>query len=219
MRACTGIGYKRESLVDAAILEAVGALFTDERWARLKVILRKALEAQPEADTREAEIDRLRREVATAERRARSLTDGVAEAEDATARGLLLGALRDEGKRLEGFRAALRRAEAASAPASPATIFEEAERRVEALRATLALGGAAAAPAVEAVLGGQRFTATRVGKTWELTAEVDTAKLFHPSSSGPPTVERPGSPSWPRPRRAPPSPGSRCSRSAPSACA
>jgi DNA invertase Pin-like site-specific DNA recombinase len=192
MKACTGIGYKRESLVDAAILEAVGTLFTDERWARLKAILRNALEAQPQADTREAEIDRLRREVATAERRARSLTDGVAEAEDATARGLLLGGLRDEGKRLEGLRAALRRAEAASAPASPNTIFEEAERRVEALRATLALGGVAAAPAVEAVLGGQRFTAIRVGKTWELTAKVEPATLFHPSSTGGRTAARRG---------------------------
>jgi site-specific DNA recombinase len=184
MRSCTGIGYKKENIVDAAILEAVGAILTDKVWSRTKALLRDALEAQREADTREAEIERLRREVAASDRRVQSLTAGVAEAEDAAARSPLLAALTAEGKRLETARAALKRAEAAPAPASPAAILEEAERRVEELRATLALGGAAAAPAVEAILGDRRFKATRVGKTWELTANVEMATLFHPSSTG-----------------------------------
>jgi DNA invertase Pin-like site-specific DNA recombinase len=185
VKGCPGVGYRKEHIVDAAILGAVNDLLTDEVWTRTKQIVREALEARDEADKHEAEIDRLRREVQGSVKRIRSLTDGVAEAEDAAARAPLLEALRSETKRSESLRAALARAEAAPAPGTPETILEEAERRVEALRTTLARGGPQAVAAVEAVLGeGAKFTAMRIETgAWELTARGSLANLFVESSS------------------------------------
>lgn len=184
-KGCRGIGYKKELLVEAAILEAVCGLLTEEFWGRTKAILRDALEAQREADQRDAEIVRLRQEVQRAQRRVDSLTDGIAEAENAAERAPLRAALGAETKRLEGLRGALTRAEATPTADTPAAILEEAERRVDALRATLARGGADAAEAVEAILGDEKFTAVREGETWRLTARASLRGVFASSSNAP----------------------------------
>ncbi len=206
VRGCPGIGYKREHMVDAAVCAAVAGLVTGEVWERCKATLRDALAAQVETDQRAAEVDRLRRDVAASARRVRNLTESVAEEDDATARGSLREALRAEGKRLDGLKGALARAEAAPAPESPAAVLEEAERAVDAFRAALSAGGAQAAEAIGAVLGEEKFTATREGERWVLTARANPGGMFGTSAgtrSGKPRKRSstPGNPS--RKRRSP----------------
>lgn len=184
-KACSGIGYRSEPAVDQAVVAAVGLAVTDEIWVRTKQLLRDALNAQRNADEQEAEIDRLRRDVQTAERRVRNLTDSLAEADSSGERAVVFQALRAEAKRLELAKSGLAQAESRPTRERPESILDEAERRVMALRETLARGGVAAIPAVEAILGPEKFTATRAeGGGWQLTATVATAHLYVGSSTG-----------------------------------
>ncbi len=180
---CGGIGRKKEAAVDAAIVRTLADFLNGDIWAETMTIVADALHAEREADDREAEVARLRREVATTAKRVASLTEAVAEAADRTARSLLLDKLGPEADRLEKMRVALRRAEAAPAPADPAEILREAERGVEDLRAGLARGGGDAFAAVGAILGPRgKFIARREGNDWHMTASASLAGLFVPSS-------------------------------------
>ena len=62
------------------LCEAVRAIVTDEVWSRTKAIVRDALEAQREADQRDAEVVRAlaAKKVALIKRRPSGLTEGFA---------------------------------------------------------------------------------------------------------------------------------------------
>jgi DNA invertase Pin-like site-specific DNA recombinase len=179
---CEGIGYRAEPRVDAALLSAVGAVVTDAMWGKVKEVLREALEAQRQADKHEAEVERLRREVQTAERRIRSAEELVLDSEGAE-RETHRASLRAELQRVESLKARLRQVEATATPATPEAILDEAERRVHQLRDALAKGGIEAMPAVQAIMGNERFKATKIPEGWKIKARISTANVYEVSST------------------------------------
>jgi site-specific DNA recombinase len=180
-RRCPGIGYRSERAVDEAVLAALAPLVTDEVLERACGIARERLAARRHEDARATEIERLRRELATAERRCRNIGDALAEA-DAAQRADLMARHREEVQRREAVRAALANTERATPNVDAETLVGQLQARVKALRDLLVQGGADARRAVEAILGQARFIATPVvvdgKKRWDLRARLGGGYLY-----------------------------------------
>ncbi len=180
-RRCAGIGYRKERAVDEAVLGALAPLVTEDVLERACAIARERLEAEQHEGNRASETDRLRRELATAERRCRNVGDALAEA-DAAQRPDLMARHREEIQRREMTRAALAGAERVVLVADAEALAAQLHARVTELRRLLAQGGAEARPAVEAILAGAHFVATPVlvdaRKRWDLRARIAGGYLY-----------------------------------------
>jgi hypothetical protein len=157
---------------------ACQSVLTDEILEQVLTIVRQTLNVTAHASTREIEIDRLNRDLKQAEKRVQNLTDAVADADSKDVRASLFAALRDEQKRMADLRASLDEAKASPLPLDPKTVLKHMEGRIRDLRARLAVGGIDALPAVLAILGEERFTATRTADGWVLKARVSSGFLF-----------------------------------------
>jgi site-specific DNA recombinase len=168
-RACKGgIGYRNEQAVDAAVIEVCASLLTDEVIKRTREIITAALDVRAQHDTRLVERDRLTRDIATTERRARQAEELVLDSEGAE-RDRYRASLREHLDRVTAVREQLRQLDAQEAPPDPRALLAGFEARVRTLRETLARGGLAALPVVQALLGGQRLTVTRTPDgRWDL---------------------------------------------------
>lgn len=181
-RGCTGVGYRAEHHVDRGLLAAVSAPLRPSFWKALKEELAVALAEQQKDISRVANLERVSRDVHTLERRVRNLTSSVAEAGDALERAPLMAALREEGRRLEAAREALKGARSIPSGGSQKTILEAAESRVRALRETLDAGGVRAIPAVRELLGDEKlYVARNEGGGWLLRGKMVTVRLFEDS--------------------------------------
>jgi hypothetical protein len=190
-RRCGGIGYRSERAVDEAVLRALAPLVTEEVVERACSIAREGLEAAQRADTRASEMDRLRRELAGAEKRCRNVGDALAEAE-AAQRADLLARHREEIKRRDGARAALADADRATPSVDAGELVGQLRARVTELRATIERGGAEARSAVEAILGGAHFVAMPVlvdgKKRWDLRARIAGGYLYSAAGAALPSL-------------------------------
>jgi len=178
VRGCEGVGYRPEPKVERGILMAASEVVEPEQWARTKEILREALQIQKRTCKRESEIERLSREIQLTEKKARAAEEMAYDAEGSE-RERHRASLRSHLAQLDLLKRAL--AEVARQPAleDPDDILAAAEAHVVHLREQLARGGLEAAPAVRAVMGQEKFLATRQADgTWALTADVSTAFLF-----------------------------------------
>jgi len=180
-RRCPGIGYRNERAVDEALLASLAPLVTDEVLERACVIAREHLEAEQHEDARASEVERIRRELATAERRCRNIGDALAEA-DAAQRPDLMARHREELQRREAVRGALANAERARPSVDAEDLIDQLRARVTELRGLIARGGAEARRAVEAILGQARFIARPVvvdgRKRWDLRARLGGGYLY-----------------------------------------
>ena len=175
--AATSLGPEGLAL-DSLEMMAASEVVEPEQWARTKEILREALQTQKRTCKRESEIERLSREIQLTEKKARAAEEMAYDAEGSE-RERHRASLRSHLAQLDLLKRAL--AEVARQPAleDPDDILAAAEAHVVHLREQLARGGLEAAPAVRAVMGQEKFLATRQADgTWALTADVSTAFLF-----------------------------------------
>jgi hypothetical protein len=183
MRAhrCPGIGYRNERAVDDAVMAALAPLVSEDVVQRACLIAREHLQAEQHEETRASEIERIRRELAVADRRCRNVGDAIAEA-DAAQRPDLMARHRDEVQRREALKDALAEAERAIPRVDSHTLVDRLEVRATELRGLLALGGAEARVAIEAILGPARFVATPATvegrKRWDLRLRIGGGYLF-----------------------------------------
>jgi DNA invertase Pin-like site-specific DNA recombinase len=168
-RACTaGLGYRDEKTVDAALIAACMVLFTDEVVARTREILAEALASHAQTDSRVVERDRLARDIAAVERRIAAARELVLDSTGAEREDHRVS-LRRQLDRLAALQAQLREVDAQEATPDPRSFLEDFDGRIRALRETLAAGGLGALPAIQAILGGERLTATRTPDgRWDL---------------------------------------------------
>jgi hypothetical protein len=176
-KGCEGIGYRVEHHVDAAVIGACMSLVTDEVLERTREIIQETLDVRRQVETHEAEHARLEREVATAERRIKGTQELVLDS-DGAEREHHRASLRDQLARLERLKSALVEVKASPTPTDAKTVLKELEERVLGLRELLARGRLEALPAVQAILGGERFTATKIEGGWHLEARVSSVYLF-----------------------------------------
>jgi site-specific DNA recombinase len=176
-KGCKGIGYRKEVVVDAAIVSACFGLLADEVINKAREIIAQALDVRAEHDHRLVEVDRLKREIATAERRVKGSQEMAAES-DGAERAHHRAALRDQLGRLETLRGQLADVEAQEPGPDPKTLLANFDERVRELRDTLSKGGLEAQPAVAAILGGERLTVHRRDDgRWDLVGETDLQVL------------------------------------------
>jgi hypothetical protein len=110
-RCTAGIGYRLEEAVDAAVIEACTALLSDEVITRTREIITAALDVRAQHDTRLLERDRLTRDIATTEKRARGFEEMAADSEGAE-RERHRAALREQLARLAALQEQLRQLDA-----------------------------------------------------------------------------------------------------------
>jgi site-specific DNA recombinase len=183
MRAhrCAGIGHRAERAVDEALLAALQPLVTDDVIERACSIVRERLLAEQHTDSRAAEMERLRKELATAERRCRNVSDAIAEA-DAAQRADLMAGHREEIRRRDAIRATIAEAERGVPKVDVNALVDQSQARAAELRGMLSLGGAEGRAAVEAILGEARFVALPVmvdgRKRWDLRARLAGGYLY-----------------------------------------
>jgi DNA invertase Pin-like site-specific DNA recombinase len=171
---CVGLGYRKEALVDEALLEAVSPLLDGEVARRALDRLRRRLQTSSAQRVRQADCQRLRRALGEAERESSNLVTAIARGD---APEPLLDALRARQKRIADLKAELERL---SAP-PPASLdgrrtLVAIEERLQELVELRAQGGVAARPVLSAVLGDAKFTAIPTEENgqrrWTLTAKV-----------------------------------------------
>ena len=177
-KACEGVGYRAEHIVDSALIRACKSQVEDDVLEETLAIVRETLDVRRQIQTRAVEHDRLKRDVATTEKRIRNLTLAVGDADDAETRADLVRGMGDQKKRMADLRAALQQLEANPATEDPDAILHDLEARILGLRATLNEGGIEALPAVATIMGGERLTATRSPEGWVLEGRVSRAFLF-----------------------------------------
>jgi site-specific DNA recombinase len=177
--ACTAAtGYRGEKVVDACLVEVCMSLLSSEVITRAREIITAALDVRTQHDTRLVERDRLTRDIATAEKRARAAEEMAMDSEGAE-RDRHRASLREQLGRLEALRGQFRELDAQEAPPDPRTLLDAFDARVKGLREQLGKGGLEALPAVQALLAGERLTVTRrEDGRWELRGKSGVEVLY-----------------------------------------
>ena len=178
--ACAGLGYRNEAAVDAGLLRAIAPLVDGKIARRSMALLRERLEAEAGSDGRAAARERIQRDIAASERKAKNLADAIARGGDMDP---LLVAMRGETDRLETLKRASSELDSRRvARLDVRRTLEIAEKRLANLSKLLHKGGMAARPVVAAVLGSERLVATPVevdgARRWQLTGRISAGYLM-----------------------------------------
>ena len=178
--ACRGIGYRAEHAVDAALLRAIAPFIDGDVADRALSLLKGHLEMQAKDSGRESARERVRRDLETAQRKARNLADAIARGGEMAA---LLVALREETGRIDGLRVDLERLDhAAPVAIDSQRVMATARKRLAAYSKLLRHGGVEARPVVAAVLGTERLVATPIevngSKRWQLAGRISAGYLM-----------------------------------------
>jgi hypothetical protein len=174
-----GIGYRSEPAVDAALLRSIAPLIDGEVASRALAMLRERLEAQARTDGHHAARERVQRDLAATQRKAKNLADAIACGGEMEP---LLVALREQNARADALATESAQLENARPVAADARrTLAAVKKRLGELSNLLHRGGVEARPVVAAVLGSERLVATPVvvdgSRHWQLTGHISCGYL------------------------------------------
>jgi site-specific DNA recombinase len=177
-KACTGIGYRSERAVDAALLGAIAPLIDRDRVLK---DLRERLQSRATTDAREAERTRVARSLAEVERKSRNV--GLAIATNDHPPPTLVAMVQELDGRAEGLRTQLKALEAKPARAVDLRkLLKQIGSRLDELASLHSAGGVEARPLLAAVLGDGRFAVTPIEvdgqRRWQLAATIPAGWLL-----------------------------------------
>lgn len=172
--ACVGVGMRPIDVVDEAVRSAIAPLLDGDVAHRALELLEERLVAEADGSGQDAERERLRRELAEAERGVAHLTAAITLGKPPAP---LLDKLRAEDARAAELRARLDRlSRRAPVRLDVRRALADARARLGNQARLLRAGGVAARPVLDAVLGAERIRAVpvRVGgeRRWQLSATI-----------------------------------------------